>query len=122
MLTIWPALKWHTSDIGVYLWGHILQVTKFHDISSIDFVNLVIFLYFVVSPPLISSLPVSAIQIISPADLTLSCSAIGHPLPNITWIRTLGNGSQTILSNTSAGNGKEQIILNINDDIMIRSK
>ena len=63
----------------------------------------------------------SAIQIISPADLTLSCSAIGHPLPNITWIRTLGNGSQTILSNMSAGNGKEQIILNINDDIMIRS-
>lgn len=51
----------------------------------------------VVAPSFIVS-PVSTIQHLSPAPLSLTCTADGSPLPTISWVRTLSNGSETEFS------------------------
>ena len=50
------------------------------------------------APPSITTHPVRTVQLLSPATLNLTCSADGLPLPTISWIRTLSNGSDTLFS------------------------
>ena len=78
-------------------------------------------LFPVVSPPSISSSPESAVQITSPAGLNLSCSASGYPLPNITWIRTLQDGSEMTLSKNNNTENEGEQTHNIIDDVIVRS-
>ena len=44
-------------------------------------------------PPSISSDPEDIVQLLSPASLSLNCTAEGLPMPTIRWFRTLDNGS-----------------------------
>ena len=34
----------------------------------------------------------------SPTDLSFSCRAIGYPLPNVTWTRSLGDINETMMA------------------------
>ena len=38
--------------------------------------------------------PVRTVQLLHPAALILTCTAVGFPLPTISWIRTFSNGSE----------------------------
>lgn len=46
--------------------------------------------------PSIVVAPVSTVQQLNSAPLSLNCVADGFPLPIITWIRILRNGSETV--------------------------
>ena len=61
-------------------------------------------------PPSVISSTESTIQLTAPALLYLSCSADGFPLPIITWIAVLSNGSQILYYNGNTTNGKQVIM------------
>ena len=61
-------------------------------------------------PPSVISSPESKIQLTTPALLSLSCSVDGFPLPIITWIVVLSNGSQIFYYNGNTTNGKQVIM------------
>ena len=61
-------------------------------------------------PPSVISSTESTIQLTAPALLSLSCSADGFPLPIITWIAVLSNGSQILYYNGNTTNGKQVIM------------
>ncbi len=52
-------------------------------------------MYFAVAPSIVVP-PVSTVQQLNSAPLSLSCTADGFPLPIINWIRVLSNGSETV--------------------------
>ena len=49
-------------------------------------------------PPNVTVDPESTVQRLRPASLSLNCTADGFPLPSISWVRTLSNGSETEFS------------------------
>ena len=55
--------------------------------------------------PSVTVPPVSSVLLFSPSPLSLNCTADGSPLPTITWIRTLSDGSQTEFSMDSTDVG-----------------
>ena len=62
---------------------------------------------------MITASPVSTIELLSPATLTLSCSADALPLPIIAWLRTLDGGSETIFNTSSVlERGRNIFVLN----------
>ena len=56
-----------------------------------------LYFHFLVHPGIIIS-PSNAVQLLSPSQLSLNCSAGGLPLASIYWIRTLSGGSLTIFN------------------------
>ena len=74
--------------------------------------NSVIIILLISVPPSITMSPVS-IALLRPAALSLNCTVHGFPEPNITWIRTFSNGSETEFSMDSIDtNGRTFTITN----------
>ena len=70
-------------------------------------------IFFPLVPPVITASPVSTTELLSPAALTLSCSADALPLPIIAWLRTLDGGSETIFNTSSVlERGRNIFVLN----------
>ena len=59
----------------------VLSKTPFYDISLLI-------------PPTVTESPVTTVQVLTPAGLSLNCTADGLPLPTISWVNTFNNGSQ----------------------------
>ena len=71
-------------------------------------------LYFhcLVQPGIIIS-PSNTVQLLSPSQLSLNCSAGGLPLASIYWIRTLSDGSLTLLNVSGVlEDGRDVITIN----------
>ena len=62
---------------------------------------LYLYIFFSLVPPVITTSPVSTIQLLRPVRLTLSCSADALPLPIIVWMRTFDDDSETIFNISS---------------------
>ena len=70
--------------------------------------------------PSITVEPVDTLQLLSPSPLSLNCTAEGLPAPTITWVRTLGNGSEREYSDpgTPLGGGRLLTITTTNTSSM----
>ena len=69
---------------------------------------------FIAVAPSITVAPVSTVQLLAPASLSLTCTADGLPLPTITWVKTLSDGSERgyNMSSTDVGDGRSFIVIN----------
>ena len=70
---------------------------QYLDINVMQYLNT----FFSLVPPVIMASPVSTTELLSPARLTLSCSADSLPLPIIAWLRTFDDRSETIFNTSS---------------------
>ena len=71
-----------------------------------------LYFHFLVQPGIIIS-PSNTVQLLSPSQLSLNCSAGGLPLASIYWIRTLSDGSLTIFNVSGVlEDGRDVIIAN----------
>ena len=77
-----------------------ISLHKYADSHNLN-VMLYLDIFFSSVPPVITASPVSTTELLSPARLTLSCSADALPLPIIVWMRTLDDGSETIFNTSS---------------------
>ena len=66
---------------------------------------------FLVQPGIIIS-PSNAVQLLSPSQLSLNCSAGGLPLASIYWIGTLSDGSSVFNVSGVLEDGRDVIITN----------
>ena len=72
-------------------------------------------------PPSITASPERIVELLSPATLFLTCSADGLPLPNLSWSRTLSNGSEMVFSMTSTTEGKRNFTIYTNSNSTVQS-
>ena len=71
-----------------------------------------LYFHFLVQPGIIIS-PSNAVQLLSPSQLSLNCSAGGLPLASIYWITTLSDGSLTVFNVSGVlEDGRDVIITN----------
>ena len=45
-------------------------------------------------PPTVTESPVDTVQVLTPNELSLNCTADGLPLPSISWVETLSDGTE----------------------------
>ena len=69
----------------------------------------VFYIYLVV--PIILESPVDTINLLSPDELILNCSAVALPLPIIAWIRMPLEGPDKVFNSSSVLDGGRNIIL-----------
>ena len=69
----------------------------------------VFYIYLVV--PIILESPVETINLLSPDELILNCSAVALPLPIIAWIRIPLEGPDKVFNSSSVLDGGRNIIL-----------
>ena len=68
-----------------------------------------LYFHFLVQPGVIIS-PSNAVQLLSPNQLSLNCSAGGLPLASIYWIRTLSGGSSVFNISGVLEDGRDVMI------------
>ena len=69
-----------------------------------------LYFHFLVQPGIIIS-PSNTVQLLSPSQLSLNCSAGGLPLASIYWIKTLSDDSLTIFNVSGVLEDRRDVII-----------
>ena len=64
--------------------------------------------------------PMTSISVVMPSSVSLSCTAIGVPSPNITWIRS-GDSETEFLEGLTRDNGRDITVTNTPSGMMVES-